>query len=400
MRIVADSGILGLDDFNLEGAELVLVPGREITNDKLLNADALLVRSITRVDKALIDGTAVGFVGTATSGRNHLDEHYLNSRGIVVADSKGANASAVVDYVFAVLAYCVGKGLLDSGFQRRVRIGIVGLGCVGELLNKRLRVAGFSTLCCDPPLASYEDTERTRGFVQLDEVMRCEVVCIHVPYNERGEHATRHLIGSRELGLLPPGALLINACRGGVVDEAALAAFVSKNPRFSYCSDVWQEEPAVAPEIISAARLATPHIAGYSRQAKSAATAMLLSALDRHSSLVKTEDKAVNSRFALGLQSVNSASESRRLHEFDTALSCWQIIERLFPLESLDGAFRNLAMRGLTPYLFDSLRKELLQRQEFSSYSVCLKHAVDDSEKMLLAAVGIQVIRSDSCLAP
>jgi lysozyme family protein len=97
---------------------------------------------------------------------------------------------------------------------------------------------------------------------------------------------------------------------------------------------------------------------------------------------------------------VNSASESRRLHEFDTALSCWQIIERLFPLESLDGAFRNLAMRGLTPYLFDSLRKELLQRQEFSSYSVCLKHDVDDSEKMLLAAVGIQVIRSDSCLAP
>jgi erythronate-4-phosphate dehydrogenase len=399
MRIVADSGILGLDALNLEGADLVLLPGREITNDKLLNADALLVRSITRVDKALIDGTAVRFVGTATSGRNHLDEHYLNSRGIVIADSKGANASAVVDYVFAALAYCVGKGVLDAEFQRRVRIGIVGLGSIGGLLNKRLINAGFTTLCCDPPLASYENTEKTRSFVQLDEVMRCEVVCIHVPYYERGEYATRHLIGSRELGLLPPGALLINACRGGVVDEAALAAFVSKNDGFSYCSDVWQDEPIVATEVISAARLATPHIAGYSRQAKNAATAMLLTALEEYSSHVKTGTKAGKIRFSLGLISPNFASDSRRVHEFDTALSGWQIIERLFTLHSLDGAFRNAAAGGLTPYLFDSLRKELLQRQEFNNYSVCLKHDVDDSDKLLLAAVGIEVIRSDSCRA-
>ncbi|MDC1512438.1 4-phosphoerythronate dehydrogenase, partial [Gammaproteobacteria bacterium] len=105
MKVVADSGILGVDRLHGAVSELVLLPGRDIDNACLLNADALLVRSITRVDKSLLDGTAVTFVGTATSGRNHIDEQYLRDESIAFADSKGANASAVVDYVFAALAY-------------------------------------------------------------------------------------------------------------------------------------------------------------------------------------------------------------------------------------------------------------------------------------------------------
>ena len=123
MKIVADSGILGLGSSRLEGDELILIPGREITQDKLLDADALLVRSITRVDKTLIHGTSVRFVGTATSGRNHLDEQYLNSQGISVVDSKGANASAVADYVFAALAYCVRVALESELWASAALVG-------------------------------------------------------------------------------------------------------------------------------------------------------------------------------------------------------------------------------------------------------------------------------------
>jgi len=400
VKIVADSGILGLGSSRLEGDELILIPGREITQDKLLDADALLVRSITRVDKALIHGTGVRFVGTATSGRNHLDEQYLNSQGISVVDSKGANASAVADYVFAALAYCVCQGAIDAAFQRRARIGIVGVGCVGGLLNKRLRDAGFSTLCCDPLRVSFETTDETNSFVTLEEAMQCEVVCIHVPYSEQGEHATRHLIGARELALMPAGALLINACRGGVVEEAALAAFAIEDKEFSYCSDVWQDEPAVASEIISVARLATPHIAGYSSQAKTAATTMLITGLEQYRSHEYAGAKAEKNRCVLDPQGANTASQPRLEVEFDTVVTGWQIIERLFPLRAIDSAFRNAAAEGLTPHSFDSLRRALLQRQEFNSCTVRLTHDVDDSDRRLLAAVGIEVLRSDSCREP
>jgi len=156
----------------------------------------------------------------------------------------------------------------------------------------------------------------------------------------------------------------------------------------------------VASEMISVASLATPHIAGYSSQAKTAATTMLLTALEQYRSHANTGTKAGKNRCALEPQSAETASQPRLEYEFDTALTGWQIIERLFPLRVIDSAFRNAAAEGLTPHSFDSLRRALLQRQEFNSCTVRLTHDVDDSDRRLLAAVGIEVLRSDSCREP
>jgi erythronate-4-phosphate dehydrogenase len=391
MKVVADSGILGLDRLHGAVSELISLPGRDIDNACLLDADALLVRSITRVDKSLLDGTAVKFVGTATSGRNHIDEQYLRDEGIAFADSKGANASAVVDYVFAALAYLT-RFHTDGGASFvGTTVGIVGVGCVGSLLNKRLEAAGINTLCCDPPRALSEHSEETRRFVALDDVMRCDVVCVHVPLNNAAECSTSHLIGARELALLPAGGVLINACRGGVVDEDAVRAYASAHKTFNYCSDVWRDEPIVAPEIVAAARLATPHIAGYSVQAKRAATNRLLAALQEHffqSNIVDQEGKS-NARVESPAPVMEA--QSRMRYEFDAAVSGWEIIADIFDLRLIDSAFRKSTATGLSSSSFDSLRKALLQRQELGCCSVSLAHDVSDSDRQLLAAVGIEI---------
>ena len=400
MKVVADSGILGIDLLHLAVSDLILLPGRDIDNACLLEADALLVRSITRVDNSLLDGTSVQFVGTATSGRNHIDEQYLRDKGIAFADSKGANASAVVDYVFATLAY-LARFNADGGASFGVTtVGIIGVGCVGSLLNKRLEAAGINTLCCDPPRALSERSGETCRFVALDEVMGCDVVCVHVPLNNAAEYSTGHLIGARELALLPAGAVLINACRGGVVDEDALRAYASANKALNYCSDVWRDEPVVAPEIIEVTRLATPHIAGYSVQAKRAATDMLLAALQDHflqTNLVSHADK-LNAMVESPTPVMEA--ESRVRYEFDAAASGWEIIAEIFDLKPIDRAFRASAASGLSSALFDSLRKALLQRQELGCCSVSLAHDVSDHDRQLLAAVGIEIVKSDSYLAP
>ena len=391
MKVVADSGILGVDRLHGAVSELILLPGRDIDNACLLDVDALLVRSITRVDKSLLDGTAVKFVGTATSGRNHIDEQYLRDESIAFADSKGANASAVVDYVFAALAY-LARFHADGGASfAGTTVGIVGVGCVGSLLNKRLEAAGINTLCCDPPRALSEQSDETSRFVALDEVMRCDVVCVHVPLNNDAEYSTSQLIGTRELALLPVGGVLINACRGGVVDEDAVRAYATAHKTFNYCSDVWRDEPIVAPEIVAVARLATPHIAGYSVQAKRAATDRLLAALQEHffqSNIVDHGDK-LNARVEPPAPFMKT--QSRMRYEFDAAVSGWEIIADIFDLRLIDRDFRESTAKGLSSASFDSLRKALLQRQELGCCSVSLTHDVSDSDRQLLAAVGIEI---------
>lgn len=391
MKVVADNGILGLDLLHGAVSELILLPGRDIDNACLLDADALLVRSITRVDKSLLEGAAVRFVGTATSGRNHIDEQYLRDEGIAFTDSKGANASAVVDYVFAALAF-LARFHTDGGASFfGATVGIVGVGCVGSLLNKRLEAAGINTLCCDPPRALSELSEETRRFVALDDVMRCDVVCVHVPLSNSAEYSTTHLIGARELALLPAGGVLINACRGGVVDEDAVRAYASAHKTFSYCSDVWRDEPIVAPEIVAAARLATPHIAGYSVQAKRAATDGLLAALQGHFLQSNSADRGDKLNARVELPAPIMEAQSRVRYEFDAAVNGWEIIADIFDLRLIDRDFRESTARGLSSASFDSLRKALLQRQELGCCSVSLTHAVSDPDRQLLAAVGIEI---------
>lgn len=290
LRIVADDAIAHLDEAFGGFGTIDRRPGRTIDREALQDADVLLVRSVTRVDDALLQGTAVRFVGSATAGRDHVDEAALQHSGITFAAAPGCNAVAVAEYVLAALAHVADAR--GSTWPAEGPVGIVGFGCVGRRLTVRLRALGTQVLVCDPPLAATRTASHepdpvlarlpaTEDFRTLDEVLRrSAVVSLHVPLIDDGAHPTRGLLRAAGVDKLREGAVVINTCRGGVLDDDALHARLRDGRLFGVL-DVWADEPAPATALVRASTVATPHIAGYSTAGKRRATAQVHAALAR-----------------------------------------------------------------------------------------------------------------------
>ncbi len=371
MKIVADADLLDVAELFAEFGELLLLPGREIRNRDLLKADVLLVRSITRVDEPLLAGTGVSFVGTATSGSEHVDKQYLAERGIVFRDARGCNANAVADYCMAALAYCVARRGLDLSSSR---VGIVGYGHVGSAFASRLRRLGVEVLLNDPPLLASGRVpgELLPRFGALDSVFDCQVVSMHVPLVDSGLHPSRGLVDEKCLDSLPENAVFINSSRGGVVEEAGLVEFLRRRADVAGIIDVWQNEPEIDPELAALATLATPHIAGYSRQAKRAASA----ALRRH--LIAD----------LGLSASHNVACHPRTSELPLgSADGWQAALQALPLERLSREFSQAVQQGASAQLFDSMRRRLAGREEFASLIPILRGS-GEMDSTLLQALG------------
>jgi erythronate-4-phosphate dehydrogenase len=194
--------------------EVEAVPGRPVPVDALTGADALMVRSVTKVNEALLAGKAIKFVGTATAGTDHVDQTWLQQAGIGFSAAPGCNAIAVVEYVFSALLMLAER----DGFALTDRtVGIVGVGNVGGRLQKRLEALGIKTLLCDPPRADRE----MKATSALDELVEeADVLTFHTPLYKEGRYKTLHLADEALIRRLKPGSVLINACRGPVVDNA------------------------------------------------------------------------------------------------------------------------------------------------------------------------------------
>jgi len=272
MHILADENIPLLDAFFAPHATLERLPGRAFDRAAVSRADALLVRSITRVDEALLAGSKVGFVGTCTIGTDHLDLAYLNQAGIHWSNAPGCNARGVVDWVLgALLALADGTG---ADLARRT-YGIVGAGQVGGRLAEMLRGMGWTVLVCDPPRQAAEQGE----FHDLDELIeRCDVLCLHTPLIREGDYRTLHLFDAKRLASLRPGTWLLNACRGEVVDNAALGIHLERGAELAVALDVWEGEPGIDVELARRCQLVTPHIAGHSLEGKWRGTAQIYQA--------------------------------------------------------------------------------------------------------------------------
>ncbi len=272
MHILVDENIPLVDKFFAGLGEIRRMPGRSINRAALENVDLLLVRSVTRVDRELLEGTAVKFVGTCTIGTDHLDLDYLEQAGIDWASAPGCNARGVVDYVLgSLLALAELRG--DTLAQRSY--GVVGAGEVGGRLVEVMRGLGWDVRVCDPP----RQVREAGGFVSLDEVLaECDVVSLHTPLNMGGDWPTFHLFDQERLSNLRPGAWLINASRGAVVDNVALRDVLLQRPDIDAVLDVWEGEPQVDVELAGLCRIATPHIAGYSLDGKLRGTAQIYAA--------------------------------------------------------------------------------------------------------------------------
>lgn len=273
MTLIADSGIPLLKEFFGPFGEVVTLPAGEITPENVREADALIVRSITKVDRSLLTGSAVRFVGSATIGTDHIDTAFLRDNGIHFSYAPGCNAESVVEYVIAAL--CAVSRDKEEGLAGKM-VGIIGCGAIGSRLTGRLEGLGMQVLCCDPPREERGET----GFVNFQDLLReSDIVTLHCPLSRTGDHSTRHLINAESLSHLKPGAWLINTARGGVVDGAALSNAIDAGQITAAVLDVWENEPHPDPVLISRCHIATPHIAGYSRQGKINGARMIATAL-------------------------------------------------------------------------------------------------------------------------
>ncbi len=275
LRIVSDGNIPAVEHYLGPLATVQRVGGREITRQHLQDADALLVRSVTRVNEELLEGSAVRFVGTTTSGTDHIDLGYLRAHGIGFAHAPGANANSVVEYVLAAIAE-EGESLehvLGGG-----TVGVVGYGVIGRAVVARFRALGIRCRVYDPWL----DQHAIPDPAPLAEILSCDIVTLHPELTLQQPWPSFHLLGQAELAHLDSTCLLINASRGAVVDNGALLARLTEEGGPGCVLDVWEGEPLVDHALLQRVHLGTAHIAGYSLDGKLLGSRMVCQALASH----------------------------------------------------------------------------------------------------------------------
>lgn len=265
MKILADDKIPLVKELFGNFAEIVQKPGTLIRAEDLKGVDVLLVRTVTRVNQALLENSSVRFVGSATAGIDHLDCDYLEQARITWANAKGANAPAVAEYVLSCIAVLQEQQVLPTSF----RLGIIGMGEVGKRVAALLKPIAAEILLNDPPRAWIDPDFHS---TDLKEFASLDLISLHAPLTHTGAYPTYHLINAKFLATLNPQCVLLNAGRGAVIDEAAL---MNLNPLPKLCLDVWEHEPEINLKLMQSAVIATPHIAGYSLESKYRATLIL-----------------------------------------------------------------------------------------------------------------------------
>ena len=391
MKIVADENIVAVAALYRCHGELLLIPGRAIAREHVRDADVLLVRSITRVDRALLEGSSVRFVATATSGTDHLDLLWLAQQGIAVVEAAGSNANAVVEYCLASLAELVLRGNLT--LQGR-SVAIIGFGQVGSRLHTALHTLGIEALVCDPFVEreSRRDGRHSRvQFCSMDEALQASIISLHTPLTRDGSHATRHLLDRTRIDSLPAGTVLINAARGGVVCNASLLARLQRRNDLHCILDVWENEPEISSALLQHVALGTPHIAGYSVEAKASASERNYRDFLQHFALpdARAVPAAAAERVTLQVDLGGAGTDE---------LALARCLRAALPVAQID---RELRASEPGADLFDAIRKRISERREFAHYTLQVTGMEEGRVSAALAsqvtALGFQweVARSD-----
>ncbi|MEA5104339.1 4-phosphoerythronate dehydrogenase PdxB [Pantoea sp. S18] len=354
MKILVDENMPYARELFSRTGDVVAVPGRPLPEAELQDADGLMVRSVTKVNAALLDGTPVKFVGTATAGTDHIDEASLAAAGVSFSAAPGCNAIAVVEYVFSSLLLLAER----DGFELRDRtVGIVGVGNVGSRLQKRLQAWGVKTLLCDPPRADRGDQET---FHSLDDlVAQADILTFHTPLFKDGPYKSWHLADAALLMALKPNTILINACRGPVVDNAALLEVLKMRHDLSVVLDVWEPEPDLSLELLDKVDIATAHIAGYTLEGKARGTTQVFEAWCDF----------IGQPQQVALESLLPAPEfgSITLRGKLDQPTLKRLVHLVYDVRRDDAPLRKVAAK---PGEFDRLRKQYEERREWSSLQV------------------------------
>ncbi|HZJ92329.1 MAG TPA: 4-phosphoerythronate dehydrogenase PdxB [Thiopseudomonas sp.] len=356
MRILADENIPMLEVFEHHGS-LRRVAGRSLDRAVLADAEVLLVRSVSQVDRALLEGSQVKFVGTCTIGTDHLDIDYFAEQGIGWASAPGCNARGVVDYVLSALLTLAERDGVDLA-QRC--FGVVGAGQVGERLVQVLRGLGWQVLVSDPPRQQREGGD----YVDLATLLeRCDAISLHTPLTKLGEWPTHHLLGAEQLQTLQAGSWLINASRGAVVDNQALKQFLTQRSDVRAVLDVWEGEPQVDVELAQYCDIATAHIAGYSLDGKIRGTEQIYQAFCQHFAIPTQAAIAFPEQTLLSMQLATHTPVAEAMRV---------VCRAVYDLRGDDAAFR-LSLQGDADQrraAFDLVRKNYPVRREIPDLQV------------------------------
>lgn len=368
MNILADQNIpFAIEAFSSLG-DVQLFNGRELRTEDLHQTDILLVRSVTRVDRSLLHKTPVRFVASATIGTDHIDLDFLQQQAIGFANAPASNAVSAAEYTLcAILFYCEQHAIA----MRDLRVAIVGYGNVGSRVRQRLDALGIENIVFDPPRAEqYTDVV----YADWQEVKACNVITAHVPLTRTGKHPTYLMFNAEFFASLAPHTLFINTARGAAVDEAALLNSLA-HKELNLMLDVWQNEPAIDPELQQQTLLSTPHIAGYAYDGKLRGTQMIYEATCRFLGQ------------AMQWQASSQLTEDTPLLQFRGGQphAFWDLVQQAYDIR--EDSQRLAASMSLAPAAraieFDRQRKEYPERREFSAFEVQMSGATHEQQQQV-----------------
>lgn len=348
MKIISDRALQGVEQAFARFGEVLTLSGRAIDADAVADADVLLVRSVTPVTAALVAGSRLKFVATATSGFDHLDTVALESAGIRWAHAPGCNAVAVAEYLAGALvrlSRCTGQSLTGK------RIGVMGLGHTGRRVAAIASLSGMEVSWFDPFVKATDP--RWKRLDHADDLLGHDVISLHVPLTTDGQYPTQHWLDAGRLEHLKPDVWLINACRGAVVDNQALLAHLNAQPATQAVLDVWEGEPRPDLGLLARVAIATPHIAGYSQAGKQRGLQMVYQAFCQWQGVMPAWQPPALP--AAGVLSCTSLVDA---------------IEQASDITALDSQFRLAMQEADIAKAFDACRQQAAARPEFSAWAV------------------------------
>lgn len=373
MKIVIDDKIPYIRGAFEPVADVVYLPGSKTSASDVKDADVLITRTRTICNESLLKGSPVKFIATATIGYDHIDTQYCNRAGIKWTNAPGCNAGSVKQYI--------ASALFAWSLQKRIplkdkTIGIVGVGQVGSRIEKFCRAIGLNVLLNDPPRQEKEGEDQ---FVSLKTIQKeADIITLHVPLNETGPYATRHMVDMNFMDQLVKKPLLLNSCRGEVIDSNSLYYALDKGKIEGFIADCWENEPDIDQGLLEKAIYGTPHIAGYSRDGKANGTAMSVQAVSRFFNL------GLNDWHPLDLEEPDHPIiEMDGKQRTENSILAEAVLST-YDIENDDQALRK------APQLFETLRGDYPVRREFHAFTLKLKN-IDPHIEQTLKTIGFNI---------
>ncbi len=360
MKIVADENIPYVKEAFKTFGEVQTCVGRSLSSDQVKNADILLVRSVSKVNRQLLQGSKVKFVASATIGFDHIDLDYLKQNNIGFARAPASNAVSAAEYILAAIAWWSQYRKKD---WQQLSVGIIGHGNVGSRVHQRCRAVGMQCVINDPPLQE----QGVKGLSSLEEALGCDIVSLHVPMIKDGKHPTLRLLNVDNIKKMKSGSLLINAARGYTADEAVL----QQRKDIDLILDCWQDEPRINQQLLRQTLLGTAHIAGYSLDGKIRGTEMIYQACCDFFA-VKPEWSAKSVKYA-PISSIKAEADIRNV-----VLQAYDITADSKRLKAMPDNDTEAAS------YFDALRKNYPVRREFSARQIEAQNLSEQQKKVLI----------------